>query len=144
MTQQQRPVVPTKTNIKLLRKGSRGIEGTYENADHHAKKILPIIEAMEGALKHLGFKEIKHGHNVHELVTETDQRYTLRPVYRTIEGTEDGRDYFGVRLSLRLSRSEEIHLLDIKGVLEVPQLLMVLWGLARGLFGKSDGLAKVV
>ena len=42
--------------------------------------MLPFIEAMRGAVKHLGFAEWLEGETVHELRTTDDRRYTLRGV----------------------------------------------------------------
>lgn len=112
------------TKVKLIRKDSLGIEGTVRNAKHHALKILPFIESMQGSVPHLGFKEWKQGHNVHQFTTLDGRSFTLRPVWT------DEDSYVGIKLSARLSRSKEIPLLAICDVAEVPNLLNTMRAMA--------------
>lgn len=123
----------TKTPVVLLRKDSQGIKGTIANAKHHAQKILPFIEAIQGAVPHLGFALHKAGHNVHEFHTNDGRRFTLRAF------TKDG-SYEGVRLALRVSRSLEVRLMDITSVVEVPHLLAVMASLAADQKGNDTPL----
>lgn len=109
------------TKVSLIRKDSKGIKGTVDNADHHAKYILPFIEAMRGAVLHLGFTEWRQGHNVHQFFTSHGSVYSLRPIVQTDDPTKPY--YCGIRLSVRMSRSEEIRLLEIDSVADVPRLL---------------------
>lgn len=124
------------TEVTLLRKGGKGIKGTVANADHHAKYILPFIEAMQGAVKHLGFKQWKQGANIHEFITHHGARYTLRPICQEEDKTKPF--YCGIRLSLRLSRSEEHRLLEIDSVTDVPRLLDVMRLLALPIKGRLN------
>lgn len=123
----------TKTPVVLLRKDSQGIKGTIANANHHAQKILPFIEAIQGAIPHIGFALHRAGHNVHEFHTNDGRKFTLRAF------TLNGR-YHGVRLALRVSRSVEIRLIDITSVTEVPQLLAVMAQLAEDQKGNDTPL----
>jgi len=121
------------TEVKLLRKDSKGIEGSYDNADHHAKAILPFIDAMKDKMTALGFTLWKTGNNVHEFHTADGNRYTLRAFRR------DG-EYVGVRLALRISRSAEYRLIDIDTVDEVPRLLDAMSLMARPNTGNETGV----
>lgn len=116
-----------KTVIRPIRKGSKGLTGTIARSRHHAKMMLPFIEAMRGAVKHLGFAEWLEGETVHELRTTDDRRYTLRGVQLP------GGGYIAIRLAVRLSRSQEIPLLTVQTVDQVPNLLTVLRMLATPL-----------
>lgn len=127
-----------KTVIKMIRKGSRGLEGTYENIEHHAKKVEPLVKALEPHIQHLGFGAWYQGHNVHELVTKKGVSYTLRPIFVRGEGI-DGRDYTGIRLSLRISRSLEYRLTDIDDLADVPRLIEMLRLLAKPIAGEVGG-----
>jgi len=124
------------TKVSLIRKGGKGIKGTEANADHHAKYILPFIEAMKGAVVHLGFQEWKQGHNVHEFYTHHGARYTLRPICQDDDPTKPF--YCGIRLSLRLSRSEEHRLLEIDSVNDVGRLLDTMRLLAMPVKGRLN------
>ncbi|BDD79700.1 hypothetical protein [Burkholderia phage FLC9] len=124
------------TKVGLIRKDSRGITGTYENADHHAEYIRPFIEAMEGAVKHLGFASWRQGHNVHEFHCTDGRKFTLRPI---VQDKDKSRPYYcGIRLSLRESRSVEHWLVDITEVSEVPNLLTMMRLLAKPKQGRLN------
>jgi hypothetical protein len=114
------------TEVKPIRKGSKGLKGTIIRSRHHAKMMLPFIDAMRGAVKHLGFAEWLEGETVHEFRTHDDRRYTLRGL------RVDGK-YIAIQLAARLSRSNEIPLLTVQSVSEAPSLLTVLSMLAKPL-----------
>lgn len=121
------------TKITLIRKDSKGLDGTYENAHHHAEAILPFIDRLKEPVKTLGFKLWRRGHNVHEFVTVEDIRYTLRAF------TKDG-EYVGVRLALRVSRSHEVRLIDITNPDDCWRLLDVMRMLASPAKGNDTGV----
>lgn len=91
-----------KTPVEFIRKGSVGIEGTYANADHHAKMLLPLIDYLVDKIDSWGFAKWRQGHNMHVLVTHDGRKFTLRPVHN------DG--YFGVKVSAFHSRGREVPL----------------------------------
>lgn len=122
-----------KTKIELLRKDSKGVEGTIANAKHHAEVMLPFIKAMKDTVEHMGFAKWVAGHNVHEFHTHDERRFTLRPFVRN-------GDYAGVRLSLRLSRSAEVRMVDIDSVADVPRLLDTMRMLASPQLGDNSRL----
>lgn len=124
-----------KTKIVLIRKDSKGIEGTRENAKHHAEKIFAFIERLEPAVGLLGFNLWAQGHNVHEFRTTEGTRYTLRPFIN------DGQ-YVGIRLSLRASRSLEFRLIDITDPDDCWKLLDVMRLLAMPAKGNKSGVMQ--
>lgn len=67
-------------NVRLGRSDSKGIEGTYRNAEHHARPAIPLIQAVESVIE--GFSRIKFGwvqyHNTHLLIT-AGRTISLRP-----------------------------------------------------------------
>lgn len=121
------------TEVKLLRKGGKGLVGTIENAHHHAKSMLPFIDALKYAVMSCGFAVWRQGSNIHEFVTQDGQRYTLRPFAQQVDPTKPW--YAGVRLSLRVSRSQEYRLIDISTVDDIPRLLTAMRLLAESAKG---------
>lgn len=122
-----------KTEIKLIRKDSRGLQGTIANAEHHAEFILPFIDAMKDQVAKLGFATWLQGSNVHEFRTVDGTRFTLRAFGRD-------RQYVGVRLALRISRSAEYRLIDIEDVEEVHKLLWAMRMMAMPNTGTVTGV----
>ena len=120
-----------KTEIKLMRKDSLGLEGTKRNIEHHAGIFKPYIEALEYRVLYLGFKTWIQGHNVHEFRTYDGRRFTLRPFSR------DGK-YAGIKLSIRISRGVEHTLLGIDSVTNCDILLLTMRYLALDLLHDSD------
>jgi hypothetical protein len=95
--------------IALLRKDGKGIQGSYDNADHHAQQLLPYIEALEPLVPSFGFKLWLQGHNVHVFTTYDDRKFDIVPY-----ANETG--YVGIQFRLRLSRSKAIPLLTLIGL----------------------------
>lgn len=124
------------TKVSLLRKNGKGIAGTIANAQHHAKHILPFIEAMQGAVKHLGFRDWEQANNIHKFTAAHGARYTLRPIVQEQDSTKPF--YCGIRLSLYLSRGKEIRLLEIDSVADVPRLLDTMRLLAEPVKGRLN------
>ena len=89
--------------ISVLRKGSIGIKGTYQNVAHHAKPILVLVAALEDMVGSWGFDQWQQGHNVHLLTTDDKRVFSIRG-YQTDEG------YIGIQVFARASRSVEIPL----------------------------------
>ena len=121
------------TKIVLIRKDGKGINGTHENANHHAEVILPFIKRLEHAVGTLGFSVWKQGHNVHEFVNTEGTRYTLRAFTKNDE-------YIGIRLALRVSRSHEVRLIDITNPDDCWRLLDVMRLLAMPAKGNDSGV----
>ena len=93
--------------VALLRRGSLGIQGTYQNLHHHALPLLPLVKYLEKKIPTLGFACWRQGHNVHVLETEDGRKFVLRPFSRK------GVGYLGITLSAKVSRSHEIHLVTL-------------------------------
>jgi hypothetical protein len=123
------------TNVMPLRKGGEGLKGTIFNAKHHAQAILPMIDALKDKAKDWGFVSWKQGKNVHEFTAHDGRRFTLRAY------TRDGK-YVGIRLSARLSRSNEFHLMDMESDSSIVLLDRVMVRLARGVRGNLTPLLK--
>lgn len=90
--------------VTPLRQGSRGIVGTYENANHHAKSLLDLIQFLEKKIPKSNFSFWRQGHNVHILETMDGRKFVLRPF------SQKGIGYLGITLSAKFSRSDEMHL----------------------------------
>lgn len=99
-----------------LRKNSPGIDGTYKNAEHHAKHLIPIIDAIINSISITKFKEWQQGSNVHVFICDDGRKFTLRNIYK------DGNS-IGIKLSYKASRSLELPLISISSVHEVPGLI---------------------
>jgi hypothetical protein len=131
----------TRTQTVPLRKGGRGLAGTIENAKHHAQSMLPFINSMKWMVRDLGFALWEQGHNLHQFTTTDGRKFTLRGIVREKPGrSEDDPLYIGVRLSLRLSRSEEIRLLDIDSVNQIPDMVNMMRQLATPQIGRDSRL----
>lgn len=121
--------------VTLLRKDSLGIQGTYRNAEHHAQKILPIIQAIEKQLPKCGMALHKQGHNVHILEGHDGRRFDLI-------GFADDEGYKGVELRVRSSRSSAQRLMLITDISEVPDLIGMLQILSRPMPENNRGNFK--
>jgi hypothetical protein len=112
--------------VTMLRKGSRGIAGTYDNIDHHAKTARPIVEIMEKVIPTLGFQEWSQGNNIHKLFSANGNVITCRPLL------VDGK--YGIRFAREVSRTNEIFLYDLLDVGDVPECLTLLRALNKTRF----------
>ena len=107
-----------KTNIRIGRKGSLGLDGTIRNAKHHAQPTLPLIKALVALLPQAGFKDWVQYNNVHTLVTVDDRQFNCRPL---VYDLPNGERTWGIRVSCRVSRSQEITLFDVKTIDDVAR-----------------------
>lgn len=121
--------------VQLLRRDSRGIQGTYANAEHHAQKCIPLISSLERRIKECGFKTHVQGHNVHLFETTDGRKFDMIPYH-------DGEEYVGIEIRLRKSRSNAERLTTITKVTEVPELIIMLKMLARPLPDNYRGKFK--
>ncbi len=117
-----------KTEVSVLRKGGRGLVGTYENIAHHAAKVKPYVDALAPLGPLFGFKRWRVGHNVHVFVTHDDTQYVLRPTYDLVDGS---RDYNGLSLGLRVSRGHEVELVQYTSPSHIPNLINMMYALAK-------------
>lgn len=95
--------------IKLLRKSSFGIDGTYKNAHHHAQKLLPLIDALVKVIPESKYQTWIQAHNVHILETVDGRKFILRPY-------SDETRYVGMTVSTKGSRlkSSEVFLFSVR------------------------------
>lgn len=120
--------------IEVLRKGSKGLKGTYANIDHHAKKLRPLVEDLVAHLTDKKsplrpkFARWLQGANVHVFEADDGRKFVLRPV-------RDDGVYEGVQLSARFSRSNEQPLItlwcDYRNMMYPVDLLKVLYWCAE-------------
>lgn len=121
------------TKVEFIRKDSFGIAGTYQNAEHHAQELIPLIQVLEKDVMSVGFVKWRQGHNVHEFVNHEGTKYTLR-------GFKKDGEYFGIRLALRISRSVEIRLMEITSIKECAKLIAFMKKLAEPIAGDASGV----
>jgi hypothetical protein len=96
--------------ISLLRKGSRGISATIENAQHHAQPCLPIIQRLESIIHFVGLTrdfEWVQGNNIHIITNWCGDSICFRP-YRN-----DKTKHWGIDVNAKISRSTEMRLMTL-------------------------------
>lgn len=93
--------------IQPMRRTASGIQGTYANANHHAKVLIPLVNTLVRKIQTTGTDTWIQGHNIHVLVSKDGRRLVLRPLARKDKG------YIGITVGLKLSRSHEVHLASI-------------------------------
>ena len=94
--------------ISMLRKGSSGLTGTYENANHHAKPVIPLVDSLVQIIKAHGVKSDVtwlQGRNIHVLTRHNGDQLCLRPFYTN--------KVWGIEVLLKVSRKQEIPILQI-------------------------------
>lgn len=125
------------TKIVKLRTSGKGITGTYENIDHHAQAVAPFVKALEPLAPYWGFQTWRQGSNIHQFDTVDGKSYTLRPVFKPLQG--GGYEYIGIALSLRISRSSEHVLTHCTRVSDIPRLAEMMRMLAKPQIGVVNG-----
>lgn len=102
--------------IKLLRKNSEGIAGTYRNARHHAKPAVPLIQKLEETfqtqLKPYDFIW-EQGHNVHVITTGDNRKLVFRPFHQP-------GNIWGIDVLLKNSRTSEVRLMTVRNETDIP------------------------
>jgi len=101
--------------VEILRKGGKGIEGTVFNADHHAKPMLAFVDAIAPKVLEMDFALWRQGHNIHSFHTHDGREFDMVPLRKS--------GYVGVRLRLRVSRSNKVTMCDCISLGKVPSLL---------------------
>ena len=99
--------------IVPLRKGSRGIQGTYANAKHHAKGCVPLITMMESMIMAMGEKHDfvwSQGNNIHLLHRKDRITISLRPCVTKAGGC------WGIDVLAKFSRSQELRLFTVVNI----------------------------
>lgn len=90
----------------LLRSNSRGIHGTYENAKHHAKSLIPMIRTLVDAVQGDGVfvarvEQWRQAHNIHIFATRNGKYFVFRPIWLKGEG------YVGIYVNRYMGRGKE-------------------------------------
>lgn len=91
----------------MMRRGSIGLAGTYQNIEHHAKRLKPLVDVLAATMPALPFEEWRQGHNVHLLITKDRRQFVLRPFSQARQG------YVGISLYARFSKSTEMLLFTL-------------------------------
>lgn len=95
--------------VKLLRKGSRGLSATIENAKHHAQPCLSIISKIETILYRVGqIRDFtwEQGNNIHIITNWNEDKICFRPYI-------DSQGRWGIDVNAKLSRSNEMRLMTL-------------------------------
>lgn len=108
-------VTSTGTKVEVLRKGGKGIRGTYENIDHHAMAMAPFVNAIAPKITSMDLARWRQGHNIHVFETQDGRTFDLVPLRKG--------GYIGVRLRLHVSRSHKVTMCDCVNVSKITQLL---------------------
>lgn len=132
-------MVATSISVKLLRKGSRGIEATLENAEHHAKSCLSIIKAVRNMLVNLPYTFTwEQGNNIHIITSEDGRKISFRPYYN------DG--VWGIDVLSKISRSTEVRLMTLfesnYDVVRLESFLRMFFKCPRNKYGKLANASK--
>ena len=121
----------------MLRKGSRGMVGTLENAHHHAKDCLPLIDLIGAIILGVGkdFDFIwMQGNNIHILEREDGAQIAFRPY-------KNGDDW-GIDVLAKFSRTQEMRLfsiLDIDECLNLGTFLYNFFNDYKNTYGVKEG-----
>ena len=123
---------------KLMRKGSKGIDGTYANIDHHAKGVFEIVTILENAIESYKgeIDEWIQGHNIHIIKTHDGREFAFRP-FRSSQNS--GID--GVEVLMHLSRKNEVRICVITEVAEAHLFatsLCTMLASGKNTYGVSD------
>lgn len=92
--------------ITKMRKGSKGLVGTYENIKCHAEGTREVVDEIVAMFKEYpdAIKEWKQGHNVHIVETWDGRKLVFTPYQK------EGKLIKGVLVSLYVSRGKRIPL----------------------------------
>lgn len=105
--------------VGLIRKGGKGIAGTYENAGCHAKPCLPLIKALESQAMAFGFDKWQQGNNVHVFTNKDGRKFDIVPYHNGVE-------YVGLEYRFRESRSKAISIMAVTDIKEINNLITVI------------------
>lgn len=118
-------------DVLPLRKGGKGIKGTYANIDHHAEAIKPFVDILAPSIQTMNFKRWRQGHNVHVFETKDGRQFDLVPL--RLNG-----EYTGVRFRIRLSRSHKVVLMDCPTVHRITQLIVLMQAVSVAIDPTAD------
>jgi len=106
--------------VTLGRQDSGGIRATYENARHHAKPAVKLIDAVEQVIVSYALVDFewRQFNNCHLLISN-GRTIVLRP-YNDVLGT------WGIEVGVQVKRGQEIplfNILDLGDVVLLQKLL---------------------
>jgi len=81
--------------IKFLRSNSFGLSGTIRNADHHAKKLIPLVLALSAKIADWDFETWYQAHNIHVFRTTDGRNVILRAF-------GDSTGYIGIKAEVSM------------------------------------------
>lgn len=81
--------------ITKLRSNSLGIEGTVKNMNHHAKKLINLVNYLANSIPS-GFTEWRQGNGVHVLITKDNRIFVIRPI------KEKSEAYVGIQVQAKV------------------------------------------
>ena len=98
--------------VSVLRKGSKGLQGTYDNANHHAKPAIQIVDRLVRIVtKQSKYIETwRQGHNIHIVTLPDGRSLEFRPFRKEI--FPDAVTW-GVEVLVHVSRKQRIPLLQL-------------------------------
>lgn len=127
--------VHPQVTVEILRKGGLGIQGTYDNVDHHAKPMVEYVDRIAEQVLTMGLKRWRQGHNVHVFETLDDRIFEMVPVLMVGE-------YCGVRLNLRVSRGVRVMITQVTDQDDIPEFIDTIRNIfappATGTYTKKD------
>jgi hypothetical protein len=124
--------------IYLLRKGSSGLSGSFENANHHAKPCVPLIHAALAVIEQLSpnIEKWGQGKNVHVIHAKDGRKVVFRP-YRS-------KDSWGIELRIQVSRAVEVPIMTFDRLSKVKRLHYILRDFLRvkeNFYGQAEDQA---
>jgi hypothetical protein len=127
--------------VKLLRRGSKGLEGTYQNIEHHAIGAFPVVKVLVEIIKANQFliEKWTQGHNTH-LITSKDNRTLVFTPFK--DDLNPHNPYSGVEVRLYVSRTQRVRLFVIDSVqkaYEFDKFLRDFLEIKRNFYGLRKG-----
>ena len=109
----------------MLRKGSRGLAGSFKNAEHHAQAAVPLMHAMLGVINSLSpyIKSWGQGHNIHVLESHDGRKIALRPFY---SNDDVGNEKWGIEIRIQVSRTVEIPIMTFDRITRTRRAYIVM------------------
>lgn len=117
--------------IKYLRKNLKGLERTYENCQHHAKKLLPFVKVLHPIIENLDIAQWVQAPNTHRLVTKDNRVIVIRG-YKNDLNRWDGLQVSISANGIRCRVDDEKLLFKINNIKEVPLIGIILNKLIEG------------
>ena len=115
--------------IQPLRSNSTGIQATIANANHHAKRLIPLITQLSIEIPKMKYARWRQGNNIHILETTDGRSLVFRGLQDEKLPTQER--YIGLSVLVKVSRNKEIHLFTITVDQGIAPLLLFLAAFAE-------------